>query len=317
MKNSALIQKADLALADLSSGGLMLPDQSNTFIRRLMLAPTILPRTRVISMGAPTRKINRIGFGSRILRRAVSATALAPSDRSKPTTDQLVMNTNEVIAEVRLPYDVLEDNIESAGAANNETPNSGPGGLRTTLISMIAERAALDMEELAIGGDTLSGDSYLSLQDGYLKRAATTGNVVDFLNAPISKTLFKKGKFAMPDVYMRDIASMAHFVSVDQETEYLDTIANRPTGMGDDVIANGRIVGAYGSPVIPTPTLPDTQGLFVNPKNLIFGVQRQMSMEFDKDITARVYIIVLTARVGFMIEEPAAVVNYQNIALAV
>jgi hypothetical protein len=37
-------------------------------------------------------------------------------------------------------------------------------------------------------------------------------------------------------------------------------------------------------------------------------------MEFDKDITARVYIIVLTTRLDFQIEEPEALVEYQNIS---
>jgi hypothetical protein len=37
-------------------------------------------------------------------------------------------------------------------------------------------------------------------------------------------------------------------------------------------------------------------------------------MEFDKDISARVYIIVLTARIAFQIEETEAIVEYENIA---
>ena len=37
-------------------------------------------------------------------------------------------------------------------------------------------------------------------------------------------------------------------------------------------------------------------------------------MEFDKDITARVYIIVLTARVAFQIEETEAIVAYENVS---
>lgn len=317
MKNSTLIKKADLALADLAAnGGLLQPEQSNTFIRKLLKTPTILPRTRVISMSSPERKINKIGFGQRILRKATSATALAPSDRAKPTTSQLTMRTSEVIAEVRLPYDVLEDNIESAGAANNEASNTGPGGLRTTLIELIAQRAALDLEELALLGDTASGDDYLALQDGYIKRAGEDGNVVDYEDAAISKTLFKKGKIAMPDQYLRDVANMAHFVSVDQETEYRDTLADRATALGDAIIDGTRAVNAYGSNVIPVPTLPDDVGFFLNPKNLVFGIQRQISMEYDKDITARVYIIVLTARIGFQIEEPEAVVFYENIAEA-
>jgi hypothetical protein len=37
-------------------------------------------------------------------------------------------------------------------------------------------------------------------------------------------------------------------------------------------------------------------------------------MQFDKDITARVYIIVLTTRVDFQVEQPDGMVQYQNIA---
>jgi hypothetical protein len=39
-----------------------------------------------------------------------------------------------------------------------------------------------------------------------------------------------------------------------------------------------------------------------------------VSMEYDKDITARVYIIVLTARIDFQVEESDAIVEYENIA---
>ena len=51
---------------------------------------------------------------------------------------------------MRIPYDVMEDNIERATTAQNELPNTGPAGLRQTIIDLIAERAALDMEELGL-----------------------------------------------------------------------------------------------------------------------------------------------------------------------
>ncbi|MGZ7259879.1 phage major capsid protein, partial [Streptococcus pyogenes] len=63
-------------------------------------------------MNAPQRKINKIGFGSRILRPATSGVALTQGQRSKPDLSQVLINTDEVIAEVRIPYDVIEDNIE-------------------------------------------------------------------------------------------------------------------------------------------------------------------------------------------------------------
>jgi HK97 family phage major capsid protein len=155
--NQELIRKADIALGDLATAGLLSPEQTDTFIRTLIDSPTILNVCRTITMTAPTRKINKIGFGSRILRKATSATALDPGDRSKPDLAQIELNTKEVIAEVHIPYDVLEDNIE--GGNINAAPTSGAGGLHATIVQMIAERAALDLEELLIMGDSNSGDT--------------------------------------------------------------------------------------------------------------------------------------------------------------
>ena len=319
--NSSLLRKADLAIADLqSNGGDLSPEQGASFIRKLIKQPTLIRLCRVVEMMASKRKINKIGFGSRILKLAASATALTQNQRSKVTTSQIELNTKEQIAEVRLPYDVLEDNIERATTAGNEASNVGPGGLRQTIIDLIAERAALDTEELGILADTTytSADpddqAFLSQTDGWLKTSNSLGNVVDAGNSTISKAVFKAGLKAMPSQYQRNKAALTHFVSVNQETEYRDTYADRPGALGDQVLQGNSPVYAYGSPVASVALMPEDKGLYTDPLNLIFGIQRQVSMEFDKDITARVYIIVLTARIAFQIEEPLALVEYTDIA---
>ena len=53
--------------------------------------------------------------------------------------------------------------------------------------------------------------------------------------------------------------------------------------------------------------------MLTNPLNLIWGIQRRVTMEVDKDIRTREFIIVLTARVAVEIEEDEAVVKYTNI----
>ena len=157
--NTSLLRKADLAIADLATnGGVLNPEQGAAFIRILIKQPTLIRVCRVVEMIAPIRKINKIGFGSRIMRAAQSGVALNQNaanglptglgGRAKPTTEQIELQTKEQIAEVRIPYDVMEDNIERATTAQNELPNTGPAGLRQTIIDLIAERAALDMEEL-------------------------------------------------------------------------------------------------------------------------------------------------------------------------
>jgi hypothetical protein len=330
--NSEIIRKADFALADLASGGLLNDEQSNAFIRKLLVQPTILASARTVVMNSPTRQINKIGFGKRILRAATSGTALTDpavdgvfdpaattgeaAARAKPVTSQILLTTKEVIAEVRLPYDVIEDNIER-GNINTAGANSvAPpvlGGLKDTIVTMMAERAALDLEELAILGDTDKGsaDPYLDLVDGYLLQA--TSNVVNVSGA-ISRTMFKNGLKAMPDQYLRNRAAMRHYVSHDNETEYRNTLAQRETAGGDSVISGYAPVYAFGVPVEPVSLMPAAQGLFTYPQNLIFGIQRQVSIEVDKSITERMFIIVLTARVDFKIEEEEAVVKYINIA---
>jgi len=309
MDNLTLLQKADIALNDLVGHGEMNPEMTDTFIRTLIDSPTILNSARVVTMNAPTRKINKIGFGSRIMNPAVSSTALADNKRVMPDLSQVQLTTREAIAEVHLPYDVLEDNVER-GSINAAMGESG-GGLMETVVQLIAERAALDLEELLLLGDLSSSDPYLAMMNGYLKLC--NAHVVNAGGATISKDIFKAGVKAMPDKYLRNRARLTHYVSVDNETEYRDTYANRQTALGDSMLQGTGPIYAWGSQLQSVPLMPAAKGLYVDPLNLIFGIQRKVTIEFDKDIRARVYIIVLTCRVACAVEETDAVVTYTNL----
>ena len=117
--NKELLRKADIAVGDLQgNGGYLNPEQADTFIRKLLIQPTLLSQVRRVVMASPVRKVNKIQFASRILMpspgsgTALAANTSATNRRSKATTEQITLTTSEVIAEVRLPYDVIEDNIE-------------------------------------------------------------------------------------------------------------------------------------------------------------------------------------------------------------
>jgi hypothetical protein len=91
--NQALL-KADITLADLASnGGRLQAQESQGFIRKLIVAPTLLRQVRVVEMLSSERKVNKIGFGTRILRKATQNVALTSAQRSKPTTSQITMTT--------------------------------------------------------------------------------------------------------------------------------------------------------------------------------------------------------------------------------
>ena len=315
LSNQELARRADLVIADLNTnGGLLDAEQANVFIDKVMEQPTILKQVRQVRMNGPDRKINKIGFDSRILRAAPQGTTpyekddgtndryLVAADRSKPTTNQITLRTSEIIAEVRLPYEVLEDNIEGESFESH-------------VMRLIAERAAVDLEEWALWADTGSADAYLALQDGYMKRI--NSHVVNNLGAGVSPAMFQSGLLAMPQKYLRTTASLKHFVTVANTIKYRGVVAARATGYGDSMLTGAAPIYAHGVAVESAPMLAvqqsGSQGLLVNPQNLIFGIQRQVQVETDKDIRSREIIIVLTLRAALQIEEEDACVKYTNI----
>lgn len=308
MNNAEIIKKADMALSDLTIAGKLNPEQTDQFIRTLIDQPTLLASCRTVAMGAPQMKINKIGFGSRILRPGVESTSLIQSDRVKPDLGQVNLQTSEVIAEIRIPYDVMEDNIEKGNV--NVPLQTGAGGIHQTIVDLIAERAALDLEELGIRGDKTSGDAYLALQDGFLKLA--TANVAN-IGGVFDKNAAKAALKTMPTRYLRNRSALRHLVSVDQETEVRDQFASRIGALGDSNIVGNQPISIFGSQVLAVPLMPGANGLFTDPMNLIFGIQRNIQIEYTKDITARVFIIVLTARVAYQIEEVNAIVQYTGL----
>lgn len=309
MNNQELIHKADLALGDLATAGKLSDEQTDRFIRKLMDTPTMLQNCRTVTMNTPQRKVNKIGFGNRMLRAGAQGVALTEAQRYKADLSQIIMNTDEVIAEINLPYDVLEDNIERAGT--DAALQGSPGGLHQTLVDMMAERSAVDLEELGLLGDTTSGDPYLAMTDGWLKRS--NANLVNAANATISKDILKAGVKAMPDKYLRNRAQMIQYMSVDNETELRDLYSNRNTALGDSMLVGNTEIFMHGSKVRGASRMPTSRGLYCDPLNLLFGIWRNIQIEYDKDIRARTFVIVLTARVGFQVENEEAIVAYSGI----
>lgn len=313
MDNVELIQRADLVMADLATnGGLLSPQQANQFIDFVMDEPTIIPQCRVVRMNAPQVKINRMGFDGRILRAAPTAGGendggdndryLRKSERSKVRTSQIVLNDSEVIAEVRLPYEALEDNIEGRSMEEH-------------IMRLIAARAAVDLEELALWGDTLSSDTYLALQNGWLKRS--NAHVADNANVGVGPDLFVNAMLALPQKYLKYLPQLRGFISMANTIRYRQKISQRQTGYGDAAMQEAIPLYAQGLKLEGAPTLAadglGKTGLMTFPKNLIFGIRRDITVETDKDIRSREYIIVLTARVALQVDDVDATVKLENI----
>lgn len=299
MRNQDVINKAEMTLASLKTGGLMNPTQSNTFIRMVQNAPTLLQDARVIPMESDSQKIEKIGFGQRILRPGQEGVGLTNEQKTAPTTSTVQLTAKEVIAEVNITYDTLENNIEG-------------DNLQNTIMQMLAERAAVDIEELILNGDTASSDAYLAQLDGIRKQA--TSHIVDVAGEPLTRQVFKQGYKAVPSKYLRIPQEFRFYTSPGQEVEWKDKVAERQTNLGDAAVQGG-LSSAFGVPVKGIanmqPYVEDgadvSDILLTHPKNIILGFSRNIRIEVDKDIRRRKFIIVLTAKLDSKFEEEDAV----------
>ena len=307
MSNRQIIEKATMTLSSLQTGGLMNPAQANQFIRMVQDTPTILKDSRVIPMDHDTQKIEKIGFGQRILRAGTENVALTEEQKAKPSTSTVDLNAKEVIAEINITYDTLENNIEK-------------GSLKDTIMQMIAERAAVDIEELLVNGNRESNDPFLKQIDGL--RVRTKSHIVDAQLEPLSRSIFKRGYKAVPAKYLRVPQEYRFYTSPGNQVEWMDKVADRQTALGDAASQGGRS-SAFGIPVqgianlqpyIHSDEETDVSDIILtHPKNILTGFSRNIRIEVDKDIRARKFIIVLTAKLDSVYEEEEAAAKIINV----
>ena len=309
LSNRTILEKADLALADLTAGGgILKPAQAQKFMRLLIKESVLMKLATVIPMASPKQQISKIKFGSRILRPGQEATALALADRAKPDLSSVELDAQLFKAEVRLSDEVLEDSIER-------------GELRQTIMEMMAEAISRDMEEVLINGDTVSVDPFLAVMDGVLKQA--TSNVVDAAGAPISKTLLQSMLKTLPSEHLRDKKAMRFMTSVDADLDYRNTLADRATVAGDRLLESDTPVLHGGVPVQPVPLFPENLGVgndqtvivLCNPKNIHVGIWRQIRLESDRDISEGTLKIVATLRFDVKYAEEPGVAKSINVQL--
>lgn len=299
------------------TGGLLNIEQANAFIRMIVDQPTLLNEIRTVTMGGPQMRLNKIVMTDRLLHKPTgSITPLASTDYAAPTTSYIDLQTQELVAEVRIPYDVLEDNIEKER-------------FEQTVMELVSQKVSLELEELLLTGDTahhvrhdsepesdthwsvtdmrLAQNGILKLADAYTETYATPPT--------IDELVFATSIEALPPKYQRNKSAMRIYTSHQLEFDYAKYLGQRMTGLGDIRLTAtyNDALQVYGTTIRPCALMPAGTTLFCDPKNLIMGIQRKIQIETDKDISARVIIIVLTLRIAIQIEDKYGVVKATGI----
>lgn len=308
--NREFIHKADLALGDLTTGGgLLQPAQAARFMRILISEAVITRMAAVVPMRSPKQLIEKIRFASRVLRPGQEATALSLADRSRPDLTKVELDAKLFKAEVKLSDEILEDSIERSQ-------------LRQTVMTLMAERIALDTDELVANGNTGSADAFLAVLDGI--RTQATSNVVNAGGQFTNKTIFRDMLKNMPSEFLRNKRAMWFFTSVDSDIDYRDALADRGTILGDRFLEQEAPVSYSGVRLQPVPVFPEdlgggndeTEMILTDPKNINVGIWRRIKIETDKDISEGVLKIVATIRMDVKYAEETAVVKATGVQVS-
>lgn len=299
MNTNARIVKDAIATTTLSNG-LLNPEQSRRFIQQTFDATPLGGLIRHEMRRAKTGEIDKIGIGSRILRKKTENTD--DNYRASVKTSAVEYSTTAI----RLPWEITEETLRE---------NIEGQGFEATVANLMSRQLGVDLEDLYLNGDEgfataaafstsntynvgdkvtyngglyvfvashsagawndahaievgVAGDvDFLKINDGWIKQIKENGHVYDAsAESGMSLDIFYKTLGSMPNKYNN--GKLRWLMSPHRAQEWELFLLNKVVNAGGAVPDN-----VYTSPAkIPTvevPALSDDVILLTDPKNLI------------------------------------------------
>ena len=312
------------------NGGLLNPEQSARFLDYMFDATVIGKVARTVRMKADTTEIDRMSIGEKLVKLATEADNTGVN--SPVTFSKISLTTKKLRMDWELSTESLEDNIEGADVEDH-------------IARMMATQAGNDIEDLILNGDTsLTGDALYKSFDGAVKKAKTSGRVVDAAGAAVSRAVFNSALKALPRKYKQRRTDLRFLAGSNLIQDYLYSTSNSTNFANPQDIASGIIRGdvpvvggpagyvapyAFGIPIVEVPLLPETQtGTYASPSgshgdvhltfpnNVVIGIKRDVTVyRFFWPRKDSVEYTMYT-RVGVQIEQADAWVVVKNVKVA-
>lgn len=312
--NDDFVKKAAIQVSTFTNGGLLLPQQAETFMKIQIKKSEFLDRCYTTMVPTSEYTIDKWGFTGQVLLPDEEDVAFGQADLAVPETDKAVMYTKRYKAEIGLTYDTVKRVVQG-------------GQLMDALIEELAVAAKRDLEIAALRGDTsLAATSKLNRllrkQDGFLKQISA--NVIDAEGSRLSLDLLDDCQREMPKEY-RSQPGLAYIGSANFPIDYKALLRARATQLGDNAILGSTPTEFDGKyQIIGIPLMPDdltyngedvhTNLLFCSPKEqLRVGYLEQMSIRTAEDIRAGKFIAVLRFDVAFKVVHNQANVKVTNL----
>jgi hypothetical protein len=315
MRSKAAIDESSLPNSVLNR------EQADRFIDLVINESVLLSKVRTVRTDRNKGEINKLDLGT-IVTEGAHSTASATT--RVPTESVVTYDCEKYRSAFDLKTDFMEDNLERAG-------------IRDTLLNMFSKRIAIDTELAAIEGDDSKtvGDAesaennLLGVNDGWAKILSDNvpaANVLDAGDTAPSKKLYYDLKRKIPSRFRVAKPNYVWLAPSGAHDKWMLDWSDRATIGGDSVLARGMTPGPWGIPMLEVPLMPEdgTEGasndsfeIWLTPlDNLLYFVQRDITIEFDRQPRADVWEVTIHFRVDFEIENPDMVVRGHDLSLS-
>ncbi len=296
--------------------------QSNRFIDLVINSSTLVRQVRTIRVDHPKGEINKLDLGTIVTE---GANAVSKPTTRLPSESVVTYDMEKYRSAFDLKTDFMEDNIERAS-------------VRDTLLNMFTKQISNDTEIAAIEGDEslATGDNQssennlLGINDGWMKildsRVPAAQNI-DAAGAAASKKLYFDMKRAIPSRFRVAKPNYVWIVSSGVFDKWMLDWSDRETIGGDGALGTGMVRGPWGIPMLEVPLFPedlscgsgcvDGSQIWLTPlTNLMYFVQRDITIEFDRQPRNDSWEVTIHFRVDFEVEDANMVVMADNVSLS-
>jgi len=214
-------------------------EEADRFIDYVVDQSFLKKNARIERMNAPTKTIAKVGIGQKILKPAKSATD--PGNTVSIVTDQLTLETKEIIAIAEISDDSLEDNIEGDAFVDH-------------LMRMIASQAANELDFMCMYGNRIDNPNeatdILQLVNGWFTVARGQGHVLNARdtglfeddNGYIDPPKLSKVVKTLPNKYRGNKGNLRILVADDIYQDYNDYLGARAVSTADPYLLGvGRL----------------------------------------------------------------------------
>ena len=225
--------------ASFTAGAALSREEADRFIDYVVDQSFLKNNVRIERMNAPTKTIAKVGIGRKILKPAKSATD--PGNTVSIVTDQLTLETKEIIAIAEISDDSLEDNIEGDAFVDH-------------LMRMIASQAANELDFMCMYGTRIENPNeatdILQLVNGWITIARKQGHVLNardnrlFNDAKgyIDPAKLSKVVKTLPNIYRGNKGNLRILVADDIYQDYNDYLGARAVSTADPYLLGvGRL----------------------------------------------------------------------------